>query len=49
MKLKIYIVTFDGEKHLNHNLNSLFNSQYFKKGPRVETQGVLTIHMRKTI
>ncbi len=31
MKLKIYIVTFDGEKHLNHNLNSLFNSQYFKK------------------
>ena len=31
MKLKIYIVTFDGEKHLNHNLNSLFNSDFFKK------------------
>ena len=40
MKIKLYIVTYDGKDHLNHNLETFFNSDFFKNDQTIEVDSI---------
>lgn len=40
MKIKLYIVTYDGKDHLNHNLETFFNSDFFKNYQTIEVDSI---------